>query len=115
MGRAAKLCRLSSHAKSKKLKAGKTFKDSASYKIKKAIKKEKKQAKKLSSKLQKIVSTPKYNEECGYSGEFKGALLKELDGKWKVQWEDGTVQEGMREEWFTRVEPILKPKGKMAM
>lgn len=107
MGKAAKICRLNSHTKSKKLKAGKAFKDSAGYKIEKAIKREKKKAKKLSSKLQKIKTTPKYTEACGHQGTFKGVLVKKLEEKWQVKWEDGSVQDGIREAWFERVAPFI--------
>jgi hypothetical protein len=108
MGRAAKVCRLHTHTKSKKLKSGKSFKDSAGYKIKKAIKREKKKAKKLSSKLQKIATTAKYSEECGYPGTFNGVLVKKVDDNWQVKWDDGSIQDGMREEWFQRLPPILE-------
>ena len=112
MGRAAKICRLNSHVKSKKLKAGKNFKDSAGYKIKKAIKRDKKKAKKLSSKLQKIATTPKYSEACGYPGTFTGVLMKRVDEQWQVKWDDGSVQDGMREEWFQRLPPIIAAQAK---
>ena len=100
MGRAAKACRLQSHQKAKKLKKGTSWKDSANYKIKKAIKKQKKK-KKLKGEL--IRSTPEYSEATGFQGVFKGALVKKMDERWRVQWEDGSIQDGVREEWFERI------------
>jgi hypothetical protein len=104
MGRAAKSCRLDSHQRAKKLKKGVAWKDSSNFKTKKLLKKAGKKKKKLKGEL--ITSTPKYTEDVGYKGTFKGSLVKQQeDGRWQVKWEDGSVQDAVREEWFTRDAP----------
>ena len=103
MGRSSKVTRLLSHTKAKRREQGKVWKTSAKVKLRRndklvALKKRKKKL-----KGQVVRSTEAYNKEAGYTGTFIGQLVKKLGDTWRVEWQDGSVQDGMQERWFERV------------
>ena len=101
MGRTAKLTRLHSHAKAKRHQQGKLWKQSVTVKVRQADKKARRKVKKLKGDV--VRSTEAYSRDCGFKGTFMGSLVKKIGDTWRVQWQDGTVQDGMQEAWFERV------------
>ena len=103
MGRTAKVTRLLSHTKAKRREQGKSWKVSTTVKVRRNDKLAALKTRKKKLKGQVVRSTEAYNKEAGYSGTFVGQLVKKLGDAWRVEWQDGSVQDGMQERWFERV------------
>jgi hypothetical protein len=115
MGRSSKACRSAGFSKVKKQAAGKVWKKSGKEKLKKQIKEQIKESKSLTGTM--IQSNAKYSEDFGYDGVFKGCLVKSdrtagADRTYRIKWEDGTVQDGIKKDCF---EVIKEAAGDSAM